>query len=177
MSGIVSQCRLGQTDVLKPDDNYLGTVRCFMDKDWSDPDSVKLRSGTWIKAVYCKNDSGSAIVGGTGVKFQDTALGLEIGGLSGADGRCDGIADPFVASWANGAYGWVIIQGPCDVLIGSGGVTQGDALQTAADGAFITLTDGNTYASGRIGITTETASAAATARTYVNLSHQALIPG
>lgn len=177
MSGIVSQSRLGRYDVHQPDANYLGTVRKFMDKDWSDPDSVQLRSGTWITAVYVKNDSGSAIAGGTGVVFQNAGLGTEIGGLSGADGRCDGVADPFVASIPNGSYFWIIVSGPCDVLIGSGGVTLGDALQTAASGTFVTVADGNTYASGRAGIAAETASATALGRAYLNLSYQALIPG
>lgn len=177
MSGIVSQSRLGQYDVLKPDDNYLGTVRKFMDKDWSNPDSVQLLSGTWITAIYVLNDSGSAIAGGTGVKFKDTALGLYIGGLSGADGRCDGIADPFVASWPDDSYGWIIVSGPCDVLIGVGDIAQGAAIQTAVNGTFITLADGNTYASGRAGIATEAATATNKARCYVNLQYQALIPG
>lgn len=176
MSGIVSQSRLGRYDVHQPEDNYLGTVRKFMDKNWSTPDSVELLSGTMITAVYVKNDSGSAIAGGTGVLFQNAALGKEIGGLSGADGRCDGVADPFVTSIPNGSYFWVIIGGPCDVLIGSGGVTAGDAIQAAASGTFITLTDGNTYASGRAGITTETAIATALARVYLNIQHQGLIP-
>jgi hypothetical protein len=176
MSGIISQSRLGRVDVHQPEDNYLGTTRKFMDKDWSNPDSVELKSGCWITAVYVKNDSGSAIAGGVGVLFQNTALGKEIGGLSGADGRCDGVADPFVTSIPNGSYFWIVIGGPCSVLIGSGGVTQGDAIQTAASGGFITLTDGNTYASGRCGITTETKLATERARVFLNIQHQALIP-
>lgn len=175
MSGIVSQSRLGTYDVLKPDDNYLGTIRKFMDKDWSNPDSVELLSGTWITAVYCLNDSGSAIAGGTGVKFKDTKLGKYIGGLSGADGRCDGVADPFVTSWPDDTYGWVVIDGPCNVLIGVGDIAQGAAIQTAVNGTFITLTDGNTYASGRAGIADEAAVAAALGRVFLNIRYQALI--
>ena len=173
---IVSQSRLGQTDVLIPDDNYLGTVREFMDKDWSDPGSVKLRSGTMIRAVYVKNDSGSAIVGGKGCVYKAGYLGLYVGGLHSADARCDGVADPFVASIANGAYFWLVISGPCNVLIGTSGVSAGDALQTATGGTFIALTDGNTYASGRAGIITADTVDTATGRAYLNLSHQALIP-
>lgn len=179
MSGIISQSRLGQYDVLKPDDNYLGTVRKFMDKDWSVPDGVALRSGCWITAVYVKNDSGGELTKSLGVKFKDTALGLSLGGLSGADGRCDGVIDPFLPGTGlpNGSYGWIIVSGPCDVVIGTSGVSQGEAIQTAASGKFIALTDGNTYASGRAGIANAAISQDATGRVWLNLAYQALIPG
>lgn len=178
MSGGIANAQLGRTDVVK-NDQYLGAVKKFMDKDHSDPQSNRLLSGCSVFAVYVKNSTGSAIAPGTGVKFANTALGKEIGALSGADERCDGVVDSYLpaAGLANGSYGWVIVAGPCKVLCGYGGVTQGDVLQTAVNGTFIALTENNTFAVGRAGIADETALATALVRTWLNLSHEACIPG
>jgi len=178
MSGGIANAILGRTDVVK-NDQYLGAVKRFMDKNHSDPNDFRLLSGAPVIAVYVKNGHNAAIAPGTGITFKTTNLGKEIGGLSGADGRCDGVVDGYIpaAGLAVGSYGWVIVTGPTKVLIGTGGVSQGNAIQTAANGTFIALTDGNTFAVGRSGIMDADAADTALGRCWLNLSREAVIPG
>lgn len=178
MADYIMNARLGLYDIVKPPAAQLGVEAWFMDKDWSaDPDGVILLSGVKVKARYVLNTSGGTLGAGLGILFKNTALGKELNGLSGADGRCDGVIDPFLPSGLpNNSYGWIITFGPTKVMAGSGGVTQGDALQTAASGKFITVADGNTYASGRAGIADATAAADNLVRTWLNLNYQALCP-
>lgn len=177
MSGGVANVGLGLIDVVR-DDRYLGVVRKFMDKNHADKNSNLLLSGASIYAAYVKNGSGVTLAAGTGIKFLNTALGKTIGAKHGADERCDGVVDPFISSagLANGSYGWIIIGGPCDVLAGYGGLAQGDVVQTAADGTFITLTDNNTYAIGRSGVADEAADADALGRVWLHLRESILLP-
>lgn len=177
MSGGVANVGLGLIDIVR-DDRYLGVVRRFMDKDHADKNSNLLLSGASIYAAYVKNGSGVTLAKGTGIKFLNTALGKTLGSKSGANERCDGIIDPFIpaSGLADGSYGWIIIGGPCKVLAGYGGVVQGDVVQTAVDGTFITLTDGNTYEVGRSGVADEAADAEALCRVWLHLRESVLQP-
>ena len=142
MSGI-SQMRLGTVDKIQ-EAGYLGAVRCFDHKDHSDPDAVTPLSAMKIKARLVLNDSGSNLTPGTGATYKAGYTGKRVGAASGANAICHGIVDPYLSSVvANGSYFWLIIEGPVDyVLAGSGGLTAGDLLQTAASGAFVTATPG-----------------------------------
>lgn len=178
MSGGVSNVGLGQVNIVR-DDRWLGCIRKFMDKDHANPNSNELLSGASVWAAYVKNSSGGTILPGVGVTCLATAMGMEIGAKSGADGRVDGVVDSYISATGltNGSYGWVIFGGPCKVLAGYGGLAQADVLQTAVDGTFITLVDGNTYAVGRAGIAEEAIAAEANGRVWLNLRESVWTPG
>jgi hypothetical protein len=178
MSGGVSNAALGQIDVVK-DDRWLGCIRKFMDKDHSNRNSSELLSGAPVWAAYIKNGSNGTLLPGTGVRCLATAIGQVIGHKSAADGRVDGVIDPYIpaAGLPNGSYGWVIFGGPCKILAGYGGLAQADVIQTAVDGTFITLTENNTYAVGRVGVAEEAISATATGRAWLHLRESVWLPG
>lgn len=178
MSGGVSNVGLGHIDIVR-DDQWLGCVRKFMDKDYSVSNSNKLLSGAPVWAAYIKNGSGGTLLPGTGVICLSTSMGKTIGAKSGADGRVDGVISPYIRSTGlpNGSYGWVVFAGPAKILAGYGGLAQADVVQTAVDGTFITLIDNNTYAVGRAGIAEEAISAGATGRVWLHFRESVWIPG
>lgn len=168
MSSMISQMRLGEYDVIQ-DDAYLGAVKKFMDKDHSNPDAVAPLSSTYITAVLVKNASGGTLAGGLGVTFKSDGIGKTIGALSGANLYCDGVVDPFLTvAVPNGSYFWLIVDGPCDVEIGSGDITAGAVVQTIASGKFAGGTRG-TNPIGHCGNSTEAVASGARARVYLHL--------
>lgn len=155
MSGFagMANARLGVKNIVK-DDAYLGAVRVFMDKNHADPDSVAPLSARGIKAIYVKNGSGGALTKGLGVVMKSGALN-QVGGLHSANGRCDGIIDPFLTGTvADGDYFWLIVEGPIDVEVGSGDLAVNAVVQTLASGKFGTGTAG-TNPLGHSGISEE----------------------
>ena len=165
MSNIVPNARLGQVDIVK-DDAYLGHVATFVDKNWSVDNSVEVLSSSYIYAAFVKNDSGGTLGLGLGVTFKANGIGKTIGALSGANAICDGIVDPFLsAAVPDESYFWLIIKGPVDILVGVGGSTAGDVLQTLANGLFTDATPG-TNPIGHSGRWAETAVATERARAY-----------
>lgn len=168
MSGFagMANARLGAKNIVR-DDAYLGAVRVFMDKDQSLPDSVAPLSARGVKAMYVKNGSGGALTKGLGVVMKSGALN-QVGGLHSANGRCDGIIDPYLTGTvADGDYFWLIIEGPIDVEVGSGGLTANSVVQTIASGKFANGTAG-TNPVGHSGIAEEAGVDGATARVIFN---------
>ncbi len=168
MSGIagIAQARLGAKNVLK-DDSYLGAERSFMDKDHSNPDSVAPLSSRIIRARYVLNDSGGTLDPGKGVVIKSGAPN-KIGGYHSANGRCDGVVDPFlVGAVAVNDYFWLIVDGPVDVEIGAGNITANAVVQTIGSGLFAGGTAG-TNTVGHSGIAEEAANSGARARVIFN---------
>lgn len=162
----IAQARLGAKNILK-DDAYLGAERSFMDKDHSVPDSVAPLSSRVIRARYVKNGSGGALDPGKGVVIKSGAPN-QIGGYHSANGRCDGVIDPFLTgSVADGDYFWLIVEGPVDVEIGSGNIAANAVVQTIASGLFAGGTAG-TNPVGHSGIAEEAANSGSRARVIFN---------
>lgn len=142
MSKNVIQMNLGQSDIVK-DDGLLGALREFMDRDFADPGDVAPLSGAVVRARYVLNDSGGTLAKGSGVVYKSGYTLKRIGGNHSANGVCDGIVDPYLpAAVADGAYFWIIEQGPVLALAGSGGLAANNLLQTAASGTFVAGTLG-----------------------------------
>jgi len=172
--------RLGSVNVYS-DSRALGQLARFQDQDQTDPNAIIPVTGVPIWAIYVMNDSGGTLGSGLGVKFKSGYVGTRVGGLSGADEVADGIVDPFIGSSssstvANGDYFWMIIQGPIDIEIGSGGVSANDAIKTIASGKFATGTYGTTPA-GNSGRAVETATSGNRARCFFNNPFSAVKPG
>lgn len=163
------QQQLGEVDIVK-DDNALGVVKTFLDRDTTDPNAHVLNSQTTIKAIFVKNDSGGTLESGLGVTYKSGGIGKTIGALSGANARCDGVVDPFLGAGvtvANGSYFWLIIEGPIDVKVGAGDLTTNTVVQTLANGLFGSGTAG-TNTLGHSGISAEAGTATNRARVYFN---------
>lgn len=150
------------------DDNFLGAIKQFRDVEVSGDDRV-LKSCATVTAVYVKNTSGGTIARGLGVTFKASAMGKEIGGLSAANGVCDGVVPYYIpgTTIANNAYFWLIINGPARVEIGVGDITAGAVAQTLASGKFGTGTLG-TNPVGHSGRAIDAGTSGNTARIIVN---------
>jgi hypothetical protein len=163
------QQQLGEVDIVK-DDNALGVVKTFLDRDTTDPNAHVLNSQTTLKAIFVKNDSGGTLGSGLGATYKSGGIGKTIGALSGANLRCDGVVDPFLGvgvTVADGAYFWLIIEGPIDVEVGAGDLATNSVAQTLANGKFGTGTPG-TNPLGHSGISAEAALSGARARVFFN---------
>lgn len=163
------QMQLGEVDVVK-DDNALGVVKVFRDLDMTYPNFWTLGSQSSVKAIFVKNDSGGTLGSGLGVTYKSGGLGKTIGALSGANLRCDGVVDPFLGAGvtvADGAYFWLIIEGPIDVEVGAGDLTVNSVVQTLASGKFGTGTAG-TNTVGHSGMSAEAGTSGNRARVFFN---------
>jgi len=161
------QQALGEVDIVK-DDNALGVVKTFLDRDMTDPNAHVLNSQSTLKAIFVKNDSGGTLGSGLGATYKSGGLGKTIGALSGANLRCDGVVDPFIGAGntvADGSYFWLIIEGPIDVEVGAGDLAVNGVVQTLASGKFGTGTAG-TNPLGHSGIAAEAGVSGGRARVF-----------
>jgi hypothetical protein len=165
-----SNARLNSLDTM-PDDAYLGKQAYFVDQLLTNPEQPTFNSAMAVSAMYVKNDSGSAIAGGLGVTLKATGNGKTVGGLSAANGICDGVTPIGLPgnSIPNGSYFWLIVQGPTKVEVGVGNLTSGGTLQTIASGKFASATVG-TNPQGHSGRSLEAATVndGSQARVYFN---------
>lgn len=172
---ITVQARLGSYNVIS-DDNMLGQVAMFQDQDQTDPNAPIIVSGTPVYAVLVKADVGGVVTPGLGYTYKSGYIGKRVGALSGANAICDGVADPFVSGTIpDGAYFWLIIQGPIDVKAAAGGITANAEVQTAANGLFADGTAG-TNPIGHVGKANEAVSAGALGRVYFRSPFAAVKP-
>lgn len=144
MSGQTIQMGLGKKGVVD-DDNMLGQEACFQGVNYDDPNFPVLDTGTTIKAILVKNDSGGTLASGHGVTYKSGGLGKTIGALSGANAVCDGVVDPFLGAGvtvANGEFFWLCVEGRFDVEVGAANLSADAVVQTAASGKFVTGTAG-----------------------------------
>lgn len=162
----MANARLGAKNIYRQDE-YLGAMRNFQDRDHADGQSVTASTARTIKAMYVKNGSGGALTKGLGVVMKSGAPN-QVGGLHSANGRCDGIIDPFLTGTvADGDYFWLIVEGPVDVEVGTGGLTANSVVQTIASGKFANGTAG-TNPIGHSGIAEEAGIDGAVARVMFN---------
>jgi len=172
---ITNQARLGSYNVIK-DAKSLGQVAMFQDQDQTSPDSPVINSGTPVYAVLVKNGLGGVVTPGLGYTYKSGLIGKEVGALSGANAICDGVADPFVSGTIpDGAYFWLIIQGPIEIKAAAGGITANAMVQTAANGLFADGTAG-TDPIGHVGKAVEAATSGNSARVYFNAPFAAVKP-
>lgn len=137
-----SMSPLGRIDVYS-DERALGQIGQFPDYDNSVFEMNVSQSGTPIYAIYVMNDSGGTLSPGLGCLYKAGFAGKRVGSLHSANGRCDGVVDPKLSSAVPaGSYFWLILQGPIDVEIGTGGITAGAVVQTIASGKFAAGTAG-----------------------------------
>lgn len=172
---ITNQARLGSYNVIS-DDSMLGQVAMFQDQDQTDPNAPIIVSGTPVYAILVKNGLGGVVTPSLGYTFKTGKIGKEVGALSGANAICDGVADPWVSGTIpDGAYFWLIIQGPCEVKAAAAGITQNAEVQTAASGLFADGTAG-TNPIGHVGKANEAATSGNTARVYFRSAFAAVRP-
>jgi|688.fasta_scaffold103998_2 hypothetical protein len=172
---ITNQARLGSYNVIS-DDNMLGQVAMFQDQDQTDPNAPVINSGTPVYAILVKNGLGGVVTPSLGYTFKSGKIGKEVGALSGANAICDGVADPFVSGTIpDGAYFWLIIQGPCELKAGAAGITANAEVQTAANGLFVDGTAG-TNPIGHVGKANEAATSGNFARVYFRSPFAAVKP-
>lgn len=172
---ITVQARLGSYNVIS-DDNMLGQIAMFQDQDQTDPNAPIIGSGTPIYAILVKADVGGVVTPGLGYTYKSAYIGKRVGALSGANAICDGVADPFVSGTIpDGAYFWLVIQGPIDLKIGAGDITANAVVQTLANGLFGTGTAG-TNPIGHCGKAVEAAASGASARCYFTNAFAAVKP-
>ncbi len=168
MSTRTIQMQLGEKNIVI-DDRLLGCQVCFLDKDLGSNFDTPL-SAMEMCAVYVKNTSGGTLLSGRGGVFKSGATGKEVGGYHSANGRCDGVIDPFLGAGvtvADGDYFWLMIQGPFDVEVGAGDLTVNSVVQTLANGLFGTGTAG-TNPIGHSGISAEAGTSGGRARVCFN---------
>lgn len=172
---ITNQARLGSYNVIR-DDNMLGQIAMFQDQDLVDPNAPVINSGTPVYAILVKADVGGVVTPSLGYTYKSGYLGKRVGALSGANAICDGIADPWVSGTIpDGAYFWLIIQGPCELKIGAGDITANAVVQTLANGLFGAGTAG-TNPIGHCGKANEAALSGAFARCYFTNPFSAVKP-
>jgi hypothetical protein len=172
---ITIQQPLGEYNVIS-DDRALGQIACFQDQDRTDPNAPYVVSGTPVYAVLVKNGLGGVVTPSLGYTYKTAKIGKEVGALSGANAICDGVADPWVSGTIpDGAYFWLIIQGPCEVKAAAGGITQNAEVQTAANGLFVDGTAG-TNPIGHCGKANEAATSGNFARVYFRSPFAAVKP-
>lgn len=172
---ITVQQPLGRYNVIS-DDNMLGQVAMFQDQDQTVPDAPIINSGTPVYALLCKNSKGGTLTPGLGYTFKSGKIGKEVDALSGANAICDGVADPWVSGTIpDGAYFWLIIQGPCELKAAAGGITANAEVQTAANGLFVDGTAG-TNPIGHVGKANEAATSGNFARVYFRSPFAAVKP-
>lgn len=167
MAGHTILAKLGSVDIYD-DPQVLGQGAEFQDVDYTDPEFPILRSQQKVCAVLVKNDSGATLAPGVGVRMKasDTTMTL-VGGLCGANQALHGVVDPWLSAPAPvGSIFWMIVEGPTRVLAGTGGLTPGALLQTAANGTFVAGTEG-TNPVGHCGYSSSAIAAAARGRAYV----------
>jgi hypothetical protein len=158
---------LGRIDVYS-DERALGQIGQFPDYDDSVFELNMTQSGTPVFAIYVMNDSGGTLTPGLGCLYKAGFAGKRVGSLHTANGRTDGIVDPKLsAAVPNGSYFWLILQGPIDVEIGTGGITAGAVVQTIANGKFAAGVAG-TAPLGHSGISIEAANDGSRARVAFN---------
>lgn len=116
-------------------DHLLGTIREFRDFDYSSTGVPTARSGAIVRAMWVKNRNGGTLTKRQVVKWKTgyVKTGVEV---AGDDAIGCGVVDPFLSTTvADGAYFWMIFEGPCE-LISDGGSTLADTdvVVTAASG-------------------------------------------
>lgn len=167
MAGHTILAKLGAVDIYD-DPQALGQGAEFQDLDYTNPEFPVLQSQQKVCAVLVKNDSGATLAPGVGVRMKaaDTTVTL-VGGLCGANQALHGVVDPWLSAPVPvGSIFWMIVEGPTRVLAGTGGLTPGALLQTAANGTFVAGTEG-TNPVGHCGWSAGTTAAAARGRAYV----------
>ena len=160
----VSMMDRGQTETGLA--HLAGIEKEVADRDPSD--RMKLRSNRTIRLRRVLNDSGGALLPKRVVQYKAAGWGTTIGGYAGATERGDGVVDEFLpaAGVADGAYFWMVVDGPTEfVSNGAGALAQGDVLVTAADGKVVEQTAAPAQGSelaqvnARVGYSQETAAA------------------
>lgn len=155
----------------------LGQIGRFQDTDPTIVDGNPVPLGQVpVYAIYVMNDSGGVLAPGEGCTFKSGALGKRVDAKSGANAICHGVVDPWLASNVpNGSYFWLIIQGPCDVLVGAANLSANAVVQTAASGTFITGTAG-TNPIGHCGYADEAGTNGNRARVFFNSAFSPIKP-
>lgn len=136
----------GKTYPSGTDTHLLGAKMLFDNRDYTNPQLAPLRDGGEVECTFVKNASGGALLPGLGIKFAvaaDTDFGVNIAGTTGAGDIPDGIVDEFLpaAGVANGDYFLMVTKGPVKVQSdGTGTISRGAVIVTAASGQFVTQT-------------------------------------
>lgn len=170
------QMDLGKKNVVS-DDLLLGAAGTFVDRNMDNPNAMGRNSCNTIRALYVKNSTGSALGSGKGVLFKSGKLGKEVNGYHSANGRCDGVVDPFLGAGvtvADGDYFWLIIAGPIDIEVGAGDLTVNSVVQTLTGGRFGTGTAG-TNPIGHSGVSDEAGVEDGRARVFFRSSFAAAV--
>jgi len=171
------QMDLGKKNVVS-DDLLLGAAGTFVDRNMDNVNALGRNSCNTIRALYVKNSTGSALGSGKGVVFKSGKLGKEVNGYHSANGRCDGVVDPFLGAGvtvADGDYFWLIVAGPIDIEVGAGDLTVNSVVQTLASGVFGTGTAG-TNPVGHSGISDEAGTSGGRARAFFRNAFSAVAP-
>jgi hypothetical protein len=106
-------------------DHLLGTIREFRDFDYSATGVPANRSGALVRAVWVKNRNGGTLTKRQVVKWKTGYVKTGVEAAGDGDVGC-GVVDPFLSTTvADGAYFWMIVEGPCE-LISDGASTLAD---------------------------------------------------
>lgn len=128
---------LDQVDTLGNHDHLAGQLREFLDVNYAStaavrPDLTQMK----IKARWVKNDSGGTLAARTAVNYKSGYWGKRVGAACGVSPeRPDGVVNPYAGTIADGAWFWMIVAGPCELISdGASTIALTDLITTAASG-------------------------------------------
>lgn len=128
---------LDQTDTLGNHDHLAGQLREFLDVNYASTAAVRPDlSQMKIKARWVKNDSGGTLAARTAVAYKENYFGKYVGAACGVSpARPDGVVNPYAGTIASGAWFWMIVAGPCELISdGAATIAVTDLITSAADG-------------------------------------------
>lgn len=128
---------LNEVDTVDSHDHLAGKEGIFLDINYASTAQVKPDlSQMKIRARWVKNDSGGTLAARTAVAYKENYFGKRVGAACAVSpARPDGVVNPYAGTIANGAWFWMIVSGPCE-LISDGASTMAvtDLVTSAADG-------------------------------------------
>jgi hypothetical protein len=111
-------------------------------KDWADEDRSKQfvvkNSAFTVKTILVQNSSGAALTPGMALKWTAGYFGSKVQAATNGVPICGYVPSVIqtAATIPTGAYFWMIIHGPTDILKDAGNVAEGDQLEAGATAGY-----------------------------------------
>lgn len=128
---------LNEQDTSGSHDHLAGKEGNFLDVNYASTAAVRPElTQMIIKARWVKNDSGGTLAARTAVAYKENYFGKYVGAACGVSpARPDGVVNPYAGTIASGAWFWMIVAGPCELISdGAATIAVTDLITSAADG-------------------------------------------
>lgn len=136
---------LNQYDTTGSHDHLAGLEREFLDRNYASTARVKpVLTQHRIRARWVKNDSGGNLTARSTCNYKSGYIGTRVGQAGAVSPqRPDGVVNPYAGTIPDGAWFWMIVHGPCELISdGASTIAITDNITSAASGKTKKVADG-----------------------------------